>query len=265
MAKRLATAEREANANGASDELKYFRRAVRKSHAVRARSLDEVYRLVKGDDQLTATFHDLKGAGMLRPRDNEIEKARQSSEPLVFPNYNEKIVFAVLTLDDGGLFAYGNCCMVFQENKIANRATVFEENCVLFCRKKQNTEKEKTRNTGEPVPEIKQFPVRQPEKHRIPLLKEVGTFLMYEFGLKKRTKPMTRKELILAIAISDSRREIAESSEEGLKWLSRNTELRKQAHPLSVKEQNFVYAKTEEIVKDYHDNRKGVPVDGFPN
>ena len=136
LANRVAAAEREAKHNSAGGEVALFREDILKSRAVRARSLDEVYRLVKGDDQLTGTFHDLKGAGLLRPRDNEIEKARQSAEPLVFPNYHEKIVFAVLALDDNGLFQYGNCCMAFQENKIANRATVFEENCVLFCRKR---------------------------------------------------------------------------------------------------------------------------------
>ena len=102
----LAAAEREAKQNSAGGEAALFRQDILKSRAVRARSLDEVYRLVKGDDQLTGTFHDLKGAGLLRPRDNEIEKARQSAEPLVFPNYHEKIVFAVLALDDTGCFIW---------------------------------------------------------------------------------------------------------------------------------------------------------------
>jgi hypothetical protein len=79
------------------------------------------------------TFHDLKGAGLLRPSATAMEASRQSAEPLVFLNYHEKIQFAALTLDDSALFTYGNCAMIFQEAKIANRATVFEENCVLFC------------------------------------------------------------------------------------------------------------------------------------
>ena len=54
----------------------------------------------------------------------------------MFLNYHEKIQFAALTLDDQALFTYGDCAMIFQEAKIANRTTVFEENCVLFCQRR---------------------------------------------------------------------------------------------------------------------------------
>ena len=133
LAGRVADAERQAAANGTTSMLAKLRAAARRSRAVRARSLDEVYDLVKRDDKLMGTFHDLKGAGLLRPSATAMEASRQSAEPLVFLNYHEKIQFAALALDDSALFTYGNCAMIFQEAKIANRATVFEENCVLFC------------------------------------------------------------------------------------------------------------------------------------
>lgn len=135
LACRVAEAERHADQNGKTLALSQLRDAARQTRAVRARSLDEVHALVKAGNKLMGTFYDLKGAGLLRPPAAQMEAARQSAEPLVFLNYQEKIQFAALTLDDTGLFAYGNCAMILQESKIANRATVFEENCVLFCQR----------------------------------------------------------------------------------------------------------------------------------
>ncbi len=135
LTRRVAGAESQAGKNGTVPLLAKLRAASRRSRAVRVRSLDEVYSLVKGDDKLLGTFYDLKGAGLLRPSVTDVEAARQSAEPLVFLNYQDKIQFAALTLDEAGLFTYGDCAMFFEEAKIANRATVFEENCVFFCQR----------------------------------------------------------------------------------------------------------------------------------
>jgi hypothetical protein len=136
LAGRVAEAERQADKNGTAPLLAKLRTATNRSRAVRAHSLDEVHALVNSESRLMGTFYDLKGAGLLRPAATEMEASRQSAEPLVFPNYHQKIQFAALTLDDTGLFTYGNCAMIFQEAKIANRATVFEENCVFFCQRR---------------------------------------------------------------------------------------------------------------------------------
>jgi hypothetical protein len=136
LAGRVADAERQASDNGIAPLLSRLRAAARRSRAVRVRSLDEVYALVKSDDKLMGTFYDLRGAGLLRPSATKMEASRQAAEPLVFLNYHEKIQFAALTLDDLGLFSYGNCAMILRETMIANRATVFEENCVLFCQRR---------------------------------------------------------------------------------------------------------------------------------
>jgi hypothetical protein len=133
LAVRIKSAEDDAKSRHTEPVLDSFRDAVRKSRAVRVRAFAEVYGLVKSDNKLLGTFYDLKGAGLLRPAATEMEASRQSAEPLVFLNYQDKIQFAALSLSDDALFAYGDCAMVFQESAIANRATVFEENCVLFC------------------------------------------------------------------------------------------------------------------------------------
>jgi hypothetical protein len=133
LAARVKSAEDDAKSRGIEPVLGRFRDAVQKSRAVRVRAFAEVYGLVKSDNKLLGTFYDLRGAGLLRPAATEMEASRQSAEPLVFLNYQQKIQFAALTLSDDALFAYGDCAMVFQDSAIAHRATVFEENCVFFC------------------------------------------------------------------------------------------------------------------------------------
>jgi hypothetical protein len=132
---RLMAQEVLAAARGTVDELSRLRAAALKTKAVRARSLQDVYRLVQNDNQLMATFVNLKGAGLVRPGHNEIDKARKVSESLLFFEYEENIHFAALALGDRGLFSYGDCVMVLDDQMIEDRATVFEENCVFFCRR----------------------------------------------------------------------------------------------------------------------------------
>src|SRR5215471_17456473 len=67
LTKRVGEAKALAEANGAGGVLAEFRRAAASSHAMRARSLDLVYGLLRSDDPLMGTFHDLTGAGLLRP------------------------------------------------------------------------------------------------------------------------------------------------------------------------------------------------------
>lgn len=86
LADRVADAERQADKNGTTPLLAKLREAARRTRAVRARSLDQVYALVNSDNILMGTFYDLKGAGLLRPSATKIEAARQSAEPLVFLN-----------------------------------------------------------------------------------------------------------------------------------------------------------------------------------
>ena len=52
LSTRLAGAEHIADVNGAKDVLAQLRKAARRSRAVRVRSLNEVYHLVKGVDQM---------------------------------------------------------------------------------------------------------------------------------------------------------------------------------------------------------------------
>jgi len=85
LAARVRSAQDDAASRGTEQVLDRFRNAVKKSRAVRVREFADVYGLVKSDNRLLGTFHDLRGAGLLRPAATEIEASRQSAEPLVFP------------------------------------------------------------------------------------------------------------------------------------------------------------------------------------
>ena len=88
LQKRLTSQQALAVKSGTIAELSSLRTAALKTKAVRARSLHDVNRLLQNDNQLMATFVNLKGAGLLRPQHTEIEKARKVSESLVFSSMN---------------------------------------------------------------------------------------------------------------------------------------------------------------------------------
>jgi hypothetical protein len=56
------------------------------------------------------------------------------TDEALFPNYKEEIRFAALSLNGMGLSNYGDCFVVLRTEMIAHRASVFEENSVLFMK-----------------------------------------------------------------------------------------------------------------------------------
>jgi hypothetical protein len=67
------------------------------------------------------------------------------AEDLLFPGYKDQILFAALSLDGVGVTDYGSCSMVLKNLAINERATVFEENCLDFSRRRKL-------GFGKPVP-----------------------------------------------------------------------------------------------------------------
>ncbi len=55
----------------------------------------------------------------------------------MFPHYAKEIRFAALSLDGVGVTDYGSCSMVLRNLAISERATVFEENSLEFCRSRE--------------------------------------------------------------------------------------------------------------------------------
>ena len=133
--KRYKTAQVDAANRGISDVLKDFEDAALTSHAVIARPFDEVFRLASGDNQLYATYYGLLEGGIKLPTGEKWDKLRALTDDAMFPNYKEQIRFASLSLDEIGLSNYGECSIVLRDDMIEHRATVFEENSVMFMKK----------------------------------------------------------------------------------------------------------------------------------
>ena len=109
--------------------------ALMSSTAVICRSPSKVKELVSSANELYATFYQLVGAGARRLEGTKMDLQRRIADSIMFPYYEDQIRFATLSLDGVGATAYGDCSIVVKDIAISERATVFEENSVLFCEK----------------------------------------------------------------------------------------------------------------------------------
>ncbi len=127
----------DAESRGCRAEVGEFEAAVGGSRAVIARSIAEAQRLATSDNELYATYYQLIDAGVRIAPGNSWDVLRVLTDDALFPGYKQNIRFAALTLDGLGLSNYGACSMVLRTDRIAHRATVFEENTVTWMTKHQ--------------------------------------------------------------------------------------------------------------------------------
>ncbi len=135
LEQRYQDALAEAEQRGAASNLAEFEKACQDSEAVINRSKNEVMRLLSSSNQLYATWYGLVNVTQF-PSGSKWDVLRQVADASIFPDYQERIRFASLTLDGKGLWNYGECAMVLEDKMIAHCATVFEENTVLFMSRK---------------------------------------------------------------------------------------------------------------------------------
>jgi hypothetical protein len=109
-----------------------FETEVSGARAVIARPVGEFQRLSTGDNEVYATFYNLLRAGVRLPTGDKWNRLRHVTDDALFPDYKEHIRFAALSLDGNGLPNYGECFIVLRTEMIEHRASVFEENSVLF-------------------------------------------------------------------------------------------------------------------------------------
>lgn len=121
----------------ADQAVKKFEAAVTRSHAVIARSLNELQRIANSDNELYATYHQLIDAGLRLPTGEKSDIRREPTDDILFSGYKQHIRFAALSLDRVGLYNYGECSLVLRDDMIAHRASVFEENSVVWMAKHQ--------------------------------------------------------------------------------------------------------------------------------
>jgi hypothetical protein len=132
LERRYQTALTESAARGADQALKDFEAAAANSKAVLARSPSELLRLATSDHEIYATFYELIEGGVRVPESDHWDFRRHVADAALFPNYFKHIRFAALSLDGIGLSSFGSCSITLRDEMIAHRASVFEENSVLF-------------------------------------------------------------------------------------------------------------------------------------
>ncbi len=131
---RYQTARTEAATRGADEAVNNFEAALANTVVVISRSLAEVERLATSDNELYATYYQLTEAEIRLPEGNKWDILRAVTDSALFPGYKKHIRFAALSLDGVGLSNYGECWLVFRTDMIAHRASVFEENSVMFMK-----------------------------------------------------------------------------------------------------------------------------------
>jgi hypothetical protein len=100
----------------------------------------ELNRLVSEDNQLYPTYYDLFGR-VLIPNNERWDRFRSCVDEHLFLHNKKEIHFAALSLDGVGVLSYANgepwqaFSLVFDEELIEYRASVFEENSRLFQEK----------------------------------------------------------------------------------------------------------------------------------
>jgi hypothetical protein len=129
---RYRVAIADAQTRGADSIIQEFEKAVADSRAVLARSDTEVQRLANSARQVYGTFYQLIEAGLTLPDGDEWNVARELADTLLFADCKKHIRFAALSLDGVGLSKFGSCSITLRDDKIAHRASVFDENSVLF-------------------------------------------------------------------------------------------------------------------------------------
>ena len=112
-----------------------FEAAMQSARPVINRSENRAMAFINDENGLYVSFYREVDAGVRRPEESETDTERRMADQRVFPNYFEKICFGALTIDGRGVPGYGNCALVFREQAIRKRATVFEENSLDFCRR----------------------------------------------------------------------------------------------------------------------------------
>ncbi len=142
---RVKDAQEDANLRGCKSVLENFCASVAQSSVVISSSLAKINELLSNDNQLFATFYKAVGGETRLPEDNEWDKIRQAVDSLLFPYYAEHIHFGSLSIDLTGISTYGNYSMVLKELAIRDRATVFEENSIMFIKKRRIV-------AGDPLP-----------------------------------------------------------------------------------------------------------------
>ena len=141
LQRRYDSALQAAAQRGCEAQVQAFETAVAQdSQAVMACRQSKLSPMATGDRTLYTTFYELAQFRLLAPPDKEDDPnwnwIRAVSETALFGDaVKRQIHYAALSLNGEGLPNYGECTIILQADMIAHRASVFEENNVLFMQR----------------------------------------------------------------------------------------------------------------------------------
>ncbi len=115
------------------DQANAFAAAVSAVEVVMNRYFGELDRLAWSDDQVYATYYQKVAAGLQIPGHDSWNRLREIADTILYGDRNKaQIRFAALSLDGIGVANYGDCSMILKKPMIEHRASLFEENSVVF-------------------------------------------------------------------------------------------------------------------------------------
>ena len=103
----------------------------RKTKAVMARTRQDAESLLESSNRLLPSYRKRLGTTHI-PEGGEFDVFRPASEASLFTGYEDRIHYAMLSFEDVGPHHYGDVSLVFKEEAISHRATVFQENSGMF-------------------------------------------------------------------------------------------------------------------------------------
>lgn len=133
LLKRYEESYREADTRGALAAVATFEQRVKaEAKAVLARTANELQRLATSDNEVYASFYKLLDAQVRLWEPVKWSVLRGAMDQALFPGFHAEVRFAALSLDHLGLSNYGDCSITLRTELISHRASLFEENSVMF-------------------------------------------------------------------------------------------------------------------------------------
>ena len=122
-----------ARGHGMEAHLREYEAAVARSDAVIGMSFATLQRFAWSEEEMYRPYYEEVAAGARVPGGDTWDRLRAAADALVLGQQNRhRVCCAALTIKKRALANDGECSLLLREEMIAHRASVFEENTVLF-------------------------------------------------------------------------------------------------------------------------------------
>ncbi len=137
LRRRYEAAAESAKQRDCGSVLQSLETATTQASAVIARDHLEILRLSSSEDQLYSTYYQQIEAGVRLPAGDKWDVLREFADTMLFgARYRREVHHGALSLDEVGVTGYGDVSVVLAEEMISHRASLLEENSVIFQQNK---------------------------------------------------------------------------------------------------------------------------------